>query len=143
MLLAYLAALAAVPAHHCAPVELSVAGGTKTFVYKFARNSNAFRRTAANFRSAYAKACAEGLLKTPLIGAKATDKKHLFLHNAPNANVASIYASGRRTVLEYYFVTDDGKPHVPDADDLHEAIFCSVHGASAKEQEESGRCLPD
>jgi hypothetical protein len=33
--------------------------------------------------------------------------------------------------------------NVPSAAEIEEAIFCAVHGASEKEQEESGRCLPD
>ena len=95
------------------------------------------RQATASFNRAYAKACAEGILTKPLaIGNK------LFLINAPDANVASIYKDKGRTVLEYPFVSG-GKANVPSADDLHEAIYCAVHGASAKEQEESGRCLPD
>ena len=46
-------------------------------------------------------------------------------------------------LLEYPFVTDFGKANVPSAADLHEAIYCAVKGATAKEEEESGRCLPD
>ena len=130
------ALILAAAAAHCAPVELSVAGNAKTFISKFARNSGGLAKTSANFDKAYAKACKEGLFKAkPLIAAKGGK---LFLVNAPDANVASIYGSDKRTVLEYHF--DSG---VPSADDLHEAIYCAVHGATAKEQEESGRCLPD
>jgi len=128
--------LAAAAAGQCAPVELSVAGNAKTFISKFARNSGGLAKTTANFDKAYAKACKEGLFKAkPLIAAKGGK---LFLINAPDANVASIYGSDKHTVLEYHFDTG-----APSADDLHEAIYCAVHGASAKEQEESGRCLPD
>ena len=128
--------LAAAAAGQCAPVELSVAGNAKTFISKFARNSGGLAKTTANFDKAYANACKEGLFKAkPLIAAKGGK---LFLINAPDANVASIYGSDKHTVLEYHF--DSG---APSADDLHEAIYCAVHGASAKEQEESGRCLPD
>jgi len=120
----------------CAPVELSIAGSPRTFVSQFARNSDGFRRTAANFAKAYARACAEGLIKgQPL-------PQTLYLANAPDANVASIYRSGKVMFLEYWFVSG-GKVNVPSADDLHEAIFCAVRGASVKEQEESGRCLVD
>jgi hypothetical protein len=133
-----LALTAAAPAQ-CAPVDLTVAGNSKTFISKFARNSNGFSTTAANFGKAYAKACREGLLKAkPLVGAKSADRRHLFLVNAPEANVGSIYETGSRTVLEYHFDTG-----APSADELHEAIYCAVHGSTAKEQEESGRCLPD
>lgn len=135
LLLAYLAILAASPTH-CAPVELSIAGSPRTFVSQFARNSDGFRKTAANFSKAYARACAEGLIKgQPL-------PPTLYLFNAPDANDASIYRSGKAMLLEYPFVSGR-KVNVPSVDDLHEAIFCAVQGASVKEQEESGRCLVD
>jgi hypothetical protein len=142
MLIAFLAVLAAAPAQ-CAPVQLSAEGETTTFIAQFANNSDGFRKTSANFAAAYAQACKEGLLNKPLIGAKDPDRKHLFLHNAPDANVASIYSVKQRTLLEYPFLSPDGKLQIPTQDELHEAIYCAVHGASPKEQEESGRCLPD
>ena len=142
-----LAALAAAflsvapPAHaataRCAPVSIAMAGGPKSFTAAFAPKSTAFKSTSANFAKAHAKACADGLLKPRDIPSR------LVLHNAPEANVASIYVSDGRTVLEYSFVTPDGRKHVPDAEELHEAIYCSVRGATPQEEEESGRCLPD
>jgi hypothetical protein len=136
-------AVAAAPAK-CAPVSLALGSGPKPFTAKYSAKSPAFVQTSANFAKAYAKACAEGLLKKErLIDAKAKDKTHLILLNAPEANIASIYFNGGRMLLEYPFVTDFGKANVPSAADLHEAIYCAVHGASEKEQEESGRCLPD
>ena len=137
-----IAAPAATAKPQCPPVKLSAEGRTTTFIARFANNSDGFRKTSANFAKAYAKACADGLLKTPLIDAKAKDRTRLFLLNAPEANVASIYLNKGRMLLEYPFVTG-GTVNVPSVDDLHEAIFCTVHGASEKEQEESGRCLPD
>lgn len=135
--------VAAKPAR-CAPVSLAVSGGPKPFLAKYSAKSPAFAQTSANFAKAYAKACAEGLLKArPLIPVNGAGAGKLFLLNAPEANVASIYAGNGRMLLEYPFVADFGKANVPSADDLHEAIYCSVHGASEKEQEESGRCLPD
>lgn len=127
-----LAAPTATPAR-CAPVELTVA--PKSIPAAF--GPSFVRRTSANFARAYAKACGEGLIKGQAL------PRHLVLHNAPEANVASIYRSGKVMLLEYWFVTDDGKAHVPTADELHEAIYCTVHGASEAEQEASGRCLPD
>jgi hypothetical protein len=121
---------------HCAPVELSIAGNARTFVSQFARNSDGFRKTAANFSKAYARACAEGLIK----GRALPQTLHVF--NAPDANDASIYRSGKAMLLEYPFVSGR-KVNVPSVDDLHEAIFCAVQGAPVKEQEESGRCLVD
>jgi hypothetical protein len=103
--------------------------------------------TKGNFANAFQSACAKGLLKaTPLIDPKASDQGHLFLVNAPEANVASIYLSevdGSRMVLEYPFLTTDGKTQVPSPGELEEAIYCAVRGATAEEQESSGRCLVD
>jgi len=130
MLLAYLGLAATSPAH-CAPVNLALADLPATF------RGKPFRETSANFSKAYAQACAQGLMKAKPLAAR------LSLINAPDANVASIYTIKSRTLLEYPFVSHDGRTHVPGVAELHEAIFCAVRGASAKEQEESGRCLPD
>jgi hypothetical protein len=100
-----------------------------------------------NFEIAYKAACAKGVLKgRKLIDPKASDQNRLFLVGAPEANVASIYLSevdGNHMVLEYPFLTMDGQTHVPTADELEEAIYCTVVGATAQEQEGSGRCLVD
>ena len=127
----------------CAPVSL-VLGGSKPFTTKFGVKSAAFAQTSANFAKAYAKACAEGLLKRrPLIPVNGANAGKLFLVNAQEANVASIYPGDGLMLLEYWFVDHKGKASAPAVNELHEAIYCAVHGASAKEQEESGRCLPD
>lgn len=103
--------------------------------------------TTTNFLAAFNRACDKGLLtEKPLIDPRATDQGKLFLINAPEANVASIYFSdvdGSRMVLEYPFLTTDGKSQVPTADELEEAIYCAVRGATPEEQEASGRCLVD
>ena len=103
--------------------------------------------TKANFTKAYKDSCDKGLLKDkPLLDSKAADPGKLFLINAPEANVASIYLSevdGNRMVLEYPFLTLDGKSQVPSSDELEEAIYCAVHGATQDEQEKTGRCLVD
>lgn len=107
--------------------------------------------TRSNFAAAYQKSCQNGLLRgEALMDAKSSVPSQLFLLNAPDANKVSIGPSGdenkpgmpRRMVLEYYYVTDEGT-HVPSVDDIEEAIFCHVKGATPKEQEETGRCLPD
>jgi hypothetical protein len=112
-----------------------------------AESSAVFRATAANFAAAFASACAKGLLKDQaLIDPEAADQARLFLLNAPESNVASIYLprdGAKGMVLEYHFVTPDGQSHVPPADELEEAIYCSVRGATPEEQESSGRCLVD
>ena len=129
------------PAHaataRCAPVSLAMSGGPKSFTTAFSPQSKAFKSTSANFAKAYARACADGLLKSDKLPSR------VVLRNASEANVASIYPSNGRTVLEYYFITPDGRRHVPDVAELHEAIYCSVRGATPQEEEESGRCLPD
>jgi hypothetical protein len=109
--------------------------------------SDQWKEAQANFQSAYEASCAKDVLSdVPLIDPKATDQGRIFLVNAPEANVASIYLSdvdGSRMVLEYPFLTTDGKSQVPTADELEEAIYCSVVGATPEEQESTGRCLPD
>jgi hypothetical protein len=118
----------------------------------FALRTDPFRRTGVNFAAAYRAACAQGLLRgRTLADAGAGQPDRLFLRNAPEANIASIYLDGeegapapaRRMVLEYPFLTADGTAHVPGTEELAEAIFCHVRGASVREAEESGRCLPD
>ena len=114
------------------------------------RHKQAADQTLKNFDTAYRQACSKGVLRDrTLVKAGSVPGGRLFLKNAPDANVASIYNEGGegerpgRMVLEYPFVTDDGVVHIPTAWELEEAIFCSVHGATAVEQEEEGRCLPD
>lgn len=102
----------------------------------------------ANFRAAYAKACSEGMFaKEPLIDPEAIDRSTLVVMNAPEANVTSIYfgpsAAPPAMLLESPFITPDGGRNIPAADDLHEAMYCAVIGSTEKEQEETGRCLPD
>ena len=137
----------------CAPEpKLALASDFTDPRKTFAPDAPAFRRTAANFGTAYRKACATGLLRGhPLIEVGATQPDTLFLKNAPDANDAAIYRDGgedaptvrRVMVLEYPFVPADGAPRVPTADDISEAIFCAVQGATAKDEEENGRCLVD
>jgi hypothetical protein len=128
-------------ANKCRPPILAMEGGTQPL------GSALLDETRENFAAAVERACAAGLLKDNLlIDAKAADRSHLFLINAPEANVASIYLSevdGNRMVLEYPFLTSDGKSQVPSPAELEEAIYCAVHGATAEEQESSGRCLVD
>ena len=119
----------------CASVDLALAEKQMPATFR----GRPFRETGANFRSAYAKACAGGLMNSKPLAAS----RRLFLINAPEANVASIYSKEGRTVLEYAFVTPDKRVHVPTADELHEAIYCAIVGATPEEQERDGRCLVD
>ena len=110
--------------------------------------SKELEATKANFAAAYQKSCQIGLLRDEaLMDAEAGQPTQLLLHNAPEANIISIYSRGRGSepgpmVLEYHFVSHEGV-HVPSVEDLEEAIYCTVKGATPQEEEESGRCLPD
>jgi hypothetical protein len=143
---------AAVPPSDCAPApKLALAADFADPRKTFAPDAPAFRQTAAHFDAAYRKACATGVLRGhSLIEQGATHPDTLFLKNAPDANVAAIYRDGengptaqRVMVLEYFFLPSGGASHVPTADELSEAIFCAARGASAKAQQEDGRCLVD
>lgn len=106
------------------------------------------RRAAAftdNFKVAFDRACTEGLLATePLVDARSADPTTLFVMDAPEANVVSLYfnveSKPPMTFLEAPFGPG---PDVPSADDIHEAFYCKLHGATEEEMEKSGRCLPD
>jgi hypothetical protein len=130
------AALAAASAH-CAPAPVVVAKGLPA-----AFSAKLVERASKNFEAAYRQACKLDDLRKPLIDPSAKDKR-LFLSNAADANVASIYLRSGRMILEYQFVAHHGKPQVPSMQQMLEAIYCAAHGATRKEQEESGRCLPD
>jgi hypothetical protein len=112
------------------------------------RNSAEFRATVANLETAYRRACDSGLLQGGRLFRDVFRRDRIIVVNAPDANIASIYPTGvQRTgtslQLEYPFMASDGSVNVPSADDLHEAIYCYVRGATQREQEEEGRCLPD
>ena len=140
MILALLAALAT-PAPQCPSIEVTIDKGDMPATF----GATLIEQSTANFAKAYAEACAKGLLKAKLlIPADSKAPGRIFLLNAPEANVASIYtAKNGQTLLEYHFVTPDGQTYVPAADEIEEAIYCAVVGATQAEQEESGRCLPD
>ena len=102
-------------------------------------------RFSENFRVAFYKACGEKLFADgPLIDESSIDKSTLFVMNAPEANVTSIYfgrhAAPPNTLIETPF---GDPPQIPSIEDLHEAIYCVMEGATDKEMEEQGRCLPD
>ena len=127
--------------NQCSPPELAMADGAQPLA------SQLLEETKANFGTAYRSTCDKDLMKDkPLMDPKASDQARIFLINAPEANVASIYLSdvdGSRVVLEYPFLTTDGKSQVPSAAELEEAIYCAVVGATPEEQESTGRCLVD
>ena len=133
-----------VPKPACAPPPVVEAGGA------LGRHKDVADGTLRNFDTAYRQACFKGVLRgRPLIRPGSVPAGRLFLKNAPEANVASIYDEGSegerpgRMVLEYPFIAGNGAVRVPGARELEEAIICAVQGATAAEQEEEGRCLPD
>ena len=99
----------------------------------------------ANFRTAFDRACAEGLLADgPLVDPGALDKDTIVVMNAPEANVTSIYFGPSAAPPAMLLESPLGSPpQIPSAEDLHEAIYCAVKGATPEEEETTGRCLPD
>jgi hypothetical protein len=123
-------------ASRCAVPGLSLDDGDAAFSRAFAGGSVSLAQVKANVAAAFASACAKDLLKA--------DQPAITLMNAPNANIASLYQDDHgRTVLEYPFVTEDGQTNIPPAEEIEEAVYCAVRGATEQEQAESGRCLPD
>jgi hypothetical protein len=135
----------------CAPAPaLALSGDFADPQGQFAPGSAPFKQLAANFAAAYEKSCNGGTLaKEPLMPKDVPHPGTLYLTNAPDANDVAIYRETDESdqpgdmTLEYYFVSADGKTHVPSRADLAEAIFCAVEGASQQDEDESGRCLVD
>jgi hypothetical protein len=133
----------------CAPMPTLVIGERFPDPRRiFGPDSPGMRATRAEFEIAYARACREGLLRRGRLLNGSTNVLRLL--NAPDANIASIFpisVGGNRglngTGLEYPFVTHEGTLNIPNANELHEAIYCRIVGATPREQEEEGRCLPD
>jgi len=110
----------------------------------FAVGTKARTKLDENFTVALAQACAEGLLaKQPLVDPRSKEKNTLFIANAPEANIASIYFNAGATWFEGPFFADGQHVQVPGPAAIKEAIFCHTVGATPKEQETTGRCLPD
>ena len=146
------AALLSAPAAHAAPAQTVLSHACPMSLVinagALSRHKSVASRTIENFVAAYGAACSKGLFRNRrLIQPGSVPPGTLFLKNAPEANVASIYNEGGegerpgRMVLEYPFVTADGQINVPTAEELEEAIFCAVVGVTSEEDE--GRCLPD
>ena len=127
--------------NHCELPKLAMADGSQRF------ESALLKETQANFRAALQSACSKGVLEdATFMDPHSSDQQHLYLVNAPEANVASIYMSevdDSRMMLEYPFLTTDGRSQVPSAAELEEAIYCAAVGATPEKQESTGRCLVD
>ena len=150
LLTAALLAISAPAPAKCTIPTLEVAGPDKALIVNFAPGTKASRQAEANVATAFAAACAKGLLagsRIPSLDGVSTTQ--LALENWPDANVATLEAdqltggTGWRLMLGYPFVASDGSVNVPSADEIEEAIYCAVRGATEQEQAETGRCLPD
>lgn len=102
------------------------------------------QRFTADFRSAFDEACGEGLMaKRPLVDPRAADRSALFVKDAPDSNVVSIYfdstARPPRMILEGPF----GAVGTPSIQDIHEALYCALNGPTREDVEVGGRCLVD
>ena len=133
----------------CSPPTVMLGENDKAFTVRFWAGTPRRRKLEDNIRAAFKAACKSGLLKGSTIAQLGgVSSRRLFLENQPNANVASLEADKRtdgssRLVLGFPYVAADRSVNVPTSAEIQEAIFCAVRGASQKEQEESGRCLPD
>lgn len=111
---------------------------------RFAQGSVPFYGTDNNFLRAYRQACRNGMIR-------GRAWVRVILRNAPLANAVSIYTDidygapegSGRVILEYAFVTDDDRVHVPHTNEIMNAIRCHVEHPSSTGQEEDGRCRPD
>ena len=129
---------------HCSLPTVLLGENDKAFTVRFWYGTPRRRDVEDSVRAAFKSACKYGLLKGSTIPTlNGVSTRRLYLANAPQANVASLYARNGRLLLEYPYVAADRSVHVPTPTEIQEAIYCAVHGASAKEQRESGRCLPD
>lgn len=99
---------------------------------------------ADNWSAAVDRACADKLAGDKPLNHPDVLGPMLLLFHAPEANIISIYLNDRRKpermVMEGPFGTP---PKAPSVEELHEAIYCTVKGATPEEEEQSGRCLPD
>jgi hypothetical protein len=131
----------------CDPPSATIAEGGAEFRRAF--GSIQLAKVNANVTRAFGQSCAKGVLKRePVQKAGSADPSRVFLINRPDANVATLMwrVSEKRELrfeLEYPFISRDGSANIPTADEIEEAIYCAVRGATEEEQAESGRCLPD
>lgn len=132
-----------------APIPANCAPATLDFTAATSLGPKEQALFADNFKTAYDKACAEGLMaREPRVDPRVYDKDTIFVLNGSEANIPSFYfaPSGAppSMLLEWPFGAEPGSPsQIPSVEDLHEAIFCTMKGATPEEEETTGRCLPD
>jgi hypothetical protein len=134
----------------CVLPAVELGRGEHELARHFAAPSRRFVRLRTNVRTAFQRACDNGLIagaNVPKLDN--APLRSLKFENIPDGNAASLLAeqlpggAGWRLVLQHPFVASDGSVNVPTVAEIEEAIFCTVKGASRKEQEETGRCLVD
>ena len=117
---------------------------------QFADGKPAMASLSAHFVQAYREGCARGwFAHRPLVDRRASEQGVVFLRNAPEANVVSIYydpdrATGRtRMILEAPFFDGGGQAIVPTIADLREAMRCATLTAAARGHLAEGACQAD
>ena len=96
----------------------------------------------ANFRAAFDRACAEGLFaKRPLVDPRSYDRSLLYVMDAPADDTLLIYFGPSAAPPAMMASIPFGSPvRQPTVDELHEAIYCEVRGATRDEQVRQLRC---
>ena len=99
----------------------------------------------ANLRAAFDRACGEGLFaERQLVDSRSYDRSLLYVMNAPEANVTSIYFGPSAAPPGMQLESPFRSPaQIPTVEELHEAIYCEMRGGTPEEQERDGRCLVD
>ena len=96
----------------------------------------------ANFRAAFDRACAEGLFaERPLVDPRSYDRSLLYVMDAPADDTLLIYFGPSAAPPAMMASVPFGSPvRQPTVDELHEAIYCEVRGATRDEQVRQLRC---
>jgi len=129
----------------CNAPELTVPHGDPDLPAGLMPGGEDLRRLIAAFQLGYDAACRDETIGADgLKGVDGNTVEALTIHNAPNANVVSIYEDNGEVLLEAPLFSDAAGPiTIPAAADITEAIYCYAVGATDAEVEATGRCLPD
>jgi hypothetical protein len=96
----------------------------------------------ANLRAAFDRACREGLFaERPLVDPRSYDRSLLYVMDAPANDTLLIYFGPSAAPPAMMASVPFGSPvRQPTVDELHEAIYCEVRGATRDEQVRDLRC---
>jgi hypothetical protein len=96
----------------------------------------------ANLRAAFDRACREGLFaERPLVDPRSHDRSLLYVMDAPANDTLLIYFGPSAAPPAMMASVPFGSPvRQPTVDELHEAIYCEVKGATRDEQVRDLRC---